>query len=312
MVAQHLRRAVYAFAMGDALGGPYQFKQRGSYRFTGEDSQQTPLNGVWSDDTSMSLATINALFEPYNLKAVMTNYEHYYLQGEFTPNGKAFGMGDQTLKALKDYQQSGQLLREDSALANGNGALMRVWPLAFYTIDADQTIEGVVNDLTALTHGHPQSKLAANIWVSFLRLLPRFKNVTQALQMTIRRYNRTPELVQQLKDYDLAWLVIPTGETPQEVIQNLRSISANAVPNSGYVVDTLKAVFWLLLHADSFQEAVQSAVNNGGDTDTIAALVASAAAFVYDDLPTAWLDNLANKAVLERECLLADASHKFS
>lgn len=312
MVAQNLRRAVYAFAMGDALGGPYQYKTRGTYTFTGQSTQQSPLNGKWSDDTSMSLATINALFEPYNLQAVMDNYEQYYQQGKFTPEGEAFGMGEQTIKALEAYQQGGSLLREDAETANGNGALMRVWPVAFYTITADQTVEQVVNELTALTHGHEQSKLVANIWVAFLRVLPRLKNVERALEMAIRRYNRTPALVNELRMNGLTWLVIPEGQTADDVIHQLRELSIDEVPNSGYVVDTLKAVFWLLLQATSFQQAVQSAINIGGDTDTIAALVASAIAFVYDDLPTAWLDSLANKNVIERECLLADASHKFS
>ncbi len=54
-----LKDAVYGLAVGDALGVPFEFKARGTFRATGMvgfgTHRQQP--GTWSDDTSMTLAT---------------------------------------------------------------------------------------------------------------------------------------------------------------------------------------------------------------------------------------------------------------
>ena len=50
-------------------------------------------------------------------------------------------------------------------------------------------------------------------------------------------------------------------ETPKEGIKS-----------SGYVVDTLEAAVWCLLHSHSYKETVLMAVNLGEDTDTIGAV----------------------------------------
>lgn len=53
-----LRDCVYGQAVADALGVPYEFRPRGSFRCTdmaGHGSHNKPA-GTWSDDTSMTLA----------------------------------------------------------------------------------------------------------------------------------------------------------------------------------------------------------------------------------------------------------------
>jgi ADP-ribosylglycohydrolase len=67
-------------------------------------------------------------------------------------------------------------------------------------------------------------------------------------------------------------------------------------PN-GFAPNTLKHVIYWLLHTDSFEEAVLSAVNEGGDTDTIAALVGAIAGIHYgmENIPEKWIDKLKAK-----------------
>ena len=62
---QKLYDAILGFAIGDALGVPYEFKERGSFTCSDMTSYGThyqPL-GTWSDDTSMTLATLSSLKE---------------------------------------------------------------------------------------------------------------------------------------------------------------------------------------------------------------------------------------------------------
>ena len=58
-MGERLRVAVYGLAIGDAVGVPYEFKQRGSFRCAGMIGYGTHHQpaGTWSDDTSMTLAT---------------------------------------------------------------------------------------------------------------------------------------------------------------------------------------------------------------------------------------------------------------
>ena len=58
---QKLYDAILGFAIGDALGVPYEFKERGSFTcsdMTGYGTHYQPL-GTWSDDTSMTLASLS-------------------------------------------------------------------------------------------------------------------------------------------------------------------------------------------------------------------------------------------------------------
>ena len=60
-----IRDAMYGQAIGDALGVPYEFKPRGSFRCTGMTGYGTHDQpaGTWSDDTSMALATCDSYRE---------------------------------------------------------------------------------------------------------------------------------------------------------------------------------------------------------------------------------------------------------
>lgn len=58
-----LKDAIYGLAIGDALGVPYEFKERGTFYcndMIGNGTHKQPI-GTWSDDTSMTLATCNSI-----------------------------------------------------------------------------------------------------------------------------------------------------------------------------------------------------------------------------------------------------------
>ncbi len=60
---QSLKAAVYGLAVADALGVPYEFLTRGSFKaieMVGYGSHQQPA-GTWSDDTSLVLATCDSI-----------------------------------------------------------------------------------------------------------------------------------------------------------------------------------------------------------------------------------------------------------
>jgi ADP-ribosyl-[dinitrogen reductase] hydrolase len=66
------------------------------------------------------------------------------------------------------------------------------------------------------------------------------------------------------------------------------------LPVTGYVVDTLEAGVGHALLAESAEEAIVTAVNNGGDADTVGAVAGAVAGarFGAESLPETWLDEL--------------------
>lgn len=57
-----LKDAIYGLAVGDALGVPFEFEERGTFnckKMVGNGTHKQPV-GTWSDDTSMTLATCDS------------------------------------------------------------------------------------------------------------------------------------------------------------------------------------------------------------------------------------------------------------
>lgn len=63
---------------------------------------------------------------------------------------------------------------------------------------------------------------------------------------------------------------------------------------TGYVKNTFENVIWHVSNAKNFSNAIISAVNNGGDADTIGALTGGLAGAIYgyDSIPQKWIDKL--------------------
>jgi ADP-ribosyl-[dinitrogen reductase] hydrolase len=69
---------------------------------------------------------------------------------------------------------------------------------------------------------------------------------------------------------------------------------------SGYIVDTLRAVFQSLFATDSFESALVDVVNRGGDADTTGAILGMIAGALYGigSIPNRWISAL-DKPIVE-------------
>ena len=262
-----LRTAVYGFAVGDALGVPYEFRQRGTfhcYDMIGYGTHYQP-SGTWSDDTSMLLATCHSIKECgcVNPEDIMHKFSEWLFDEKYTANGNVFDYGNTTYRAIQRYKDGVPLKKcgERSNLSAGNGSLMRILPLAFIE-DGFSEIYAV----SSLTHA---SQICIECCMEYILCLQRAKN---RLHITIP--------------------------------MTIRELSRDQVKSSGYVKDTLEAALWCIANTESYENAVLEAVNLGDDTDTIAALTGGLAALQYgfDAIPKGWIDKLANKELIER-CL---------
>lgn len=264
-----LKSAIYGFAVGDALGVPYEFKHRDTFRCVGMIGHGTwdQPAGTWSDDTSMVLATMDA-FRPETvatLNNIMENFAEWYVNGKYTPYGNCFDIGGTTKEAILEY-----LLHDDpnkcggtNELSNGNGALMRILPFAFFDYD-----EEIIDRVAALTHNTSRSKFACEMYIKICQSL----------------------------------ITTGTLDLDDPYFITISNIPRERIRSTGYVLDSLVAALWCFLTTDSYDECVLAAVNLGNDTDTIAALAGALAGikYGYEDIPVNWINRLANKKLIDQ------------
>lgn len=174
-----LRDAVYGLAVGDALGLPVQFEERGSFhvkKMTGYGTYNM-APGTWSDDTSLTLATCDSikLMGRIDLEDLMCCMTDWYKNGKYTPDGKSFDVGMTTGAALS----RGEGLSDEAS--NGNGSLMRIIPLAFLPEVTDDEIR----EVSALTHGHRISKSACVTYIHIARELLQGRSIKEAVETAV-------------------------------------------------------------------------------------------------------------------------------
>ena len=266
--------AIYGLAIGDALGVPYEYKDRGEFectKMTGYGTHNQPA-GTWSDDTSMTIATAKSLKDNggvVNIEDMTDNFRLWADGDDFNCNGYLFDIGHATMKALESgVSQSGEH-------SNGNGSLMRILPLAFVDC-TDEEIRAV----SAITHGHEISMQACVVYVHIARQLLNGESIHD---------------------------IIPTlhYEKPFDRLCRIDQLEEDDIRSSGYVVDTLEASLWTLAKNNTFEDTVLTAINFGEDTDTTGAVAGGLAGIVYG-LDSAFakkcLNELRNKALIE-ECI---------
>lgn len=283
-----LSGAVYGFVLGDALGVPFEFKERGSFECKGMEGYGTHNQppGTWSDDTSMMLATCRSLKEnnlSVNIEDMREKFCSWLDEGKYTANGDVFDVGHSTLKALRTgVPQRGEF-------SNGNGSLMRILPLAFVDCSDDE-----IRQVSGITHDHWISKEACVIYVN-----------------VIKRYLSQDCPYSEMKRLEDIIREIPEYPEPFDRLCKLDEMTEDDIKSSGYVVDTLEAALWCILQEDkkdtwkkSYADCLLRAVNLGDDADTVAAVTGGLAGIIYsfDSIPDDWVWKIRNNKLIQ-ECL---------
>ncbi|WP_268913809.1 ADP-ribosylglycohydrolase family protein [Lentilactobacillus sp. SPB1-3] len=293
-----LLQATIAVAIGDALGVPVQFSDRQTLlknpitQMTGYGDFNVP-KGTWSDDTSLTLATLASLSNGFNLNDMMMRYRQWYDFGDYTPFGESFDIGETTKNAIERYKHGvpPEKCGGDQEYDNGNGTLMRVMPLAFYllsqfpTYKFNQQVAKICEQFSSLTHRHPRSIIATAVLVNVTTtviLSPNKYAMLKSIREVLDYYENIPVFNEEIKYFDQ--MDNPT---------HYRKQSAE-VQSSGYIIDTLNSVFWCLMNSEKYVSAVKKAVNLGNDADTIASITSMLGSLLYAPVsfPPEWIEPL--------------------
>lgn len=290
------RAAIYAGVTGDALGVPVEFSSRQELalcsvkNMMGYGRYDEP-EGTWSDDTSLSLCTMESLLKGYDLEHIGQTFCRWLYDSHWTPTGYVFDSGLTTFMALDRIRndsigacKSGGSSEDD----NGNGSLMRILPAAlFFASDPIEPFLERIHEVSAITHAHPRSKIGCGLYALLVRELCTGTDKTTAYRNAVTQalayYRENPGFAAELPHFvRILSLQIP-------------SVDRDLVESSGYIIHTLEASIWCFMRHNSAQKVILEAVNLGLDTDTTAMVAGSLAGLAHGitDIPQIWIDSLA-------------------
>jgi len=267
-VLERARASYLGLAIGDALGATTEFMTPGEIRARYKVHRKIIGSG-WlylkpgqvTDDTEMSLALGRALLSAgeWNLNGIADQFLAWM-------KGKPVDIGATCRRGIRDYMLKGQLETPYSEWDAGNGAAMRMAPVALFTLGDDTALARCAIEQAHLTHNNVYSD-AACLTIGHM--------VQQALLGCSR--------------FEL-------HETTRSLVAEHENFRFNAYRGnaSAYVVETLQTVFHYLFTTGSFEECLVGVVNQGGDADTTGAIAGMIAGAFYGPqlIPPRWLKRL--------------------
>jgi ADP-ribosylglycohydrolase len=238
-----------AGAIGDAVGAHFEGRECGSDLALPDDLQVT-------DDTQLTLATCESIIEMNTVdpESIAGSFLQWFRERRLT------GLGAATLKALRELEVGGHwaLSGATGERAAGNGAAMRVAPLAFLLDPDDDDGCQTIRDVCRITHRNDEAYLGALSIVRAIRLVVHGAPLSGEL---------LPILANALPDSRVRDRLLAIGERPL----SSREYAAN-FGVSGYVVDSVGFALLAAAISTDLLTTVEEIVHHGGDSDSIAAM----------------------------------------
>ena len=278
-VRSRARAAFLGFALGDALGATVEFMtateiraERGVHREIVGGGWLRLRPGRVTDDTEMSLCLARALDAAGGLDpaAVAERFATWMRAGPVD-------VGSTVRKGIRRWMLEGTLAGPPCEGDGGNGAAMRMVPVALATLSDGGLLSRWGLAQARITHHHPLSDAGAVHFGELLHLAllgadkPRLRAASDAL----------------------------VARQPVFAFEPYRGLA------SGYVVDTLQTVLHAFHGTSDLEACVVDAVNRGGDADTTGAIAGAIAGAHYGEeaLPRRWLRRLDRAVRAEIEAL---------
>jgi ADP-ribosyl-[dinitrogen reductase] hydrolase len=264
--------AYLGLALGDALGATVEFMMpreiRGQFGVHKEIRGGGWLRlkpGSVTDDTTMSLALGEAILVDGG-RVEPLSCAHAF---DAWMRAKPVDIGNTVRRNLVAFRRSGDPVAPPSEHDAGNGAAMRVLPVALATLGQDEhDVRVAVRAQSHVTHNNPDSDAATEFLALAVQEGLRGGKLRGVYRRGIQPFiERHPVFTHRSR----------RRENP-----------------SGWVIETIQAVLQSLLATDSFENCLIDVVNRGGDADTTGAIAGMLAGAIYgrDALPVRWVKAL--------------------
>jgi ADP-ribosyl-[dinitrogen reductase] hydrolase len=277
-VLDRARAAFLGHALGDALGATVEFMTPGEIR-SAHGVHRDLIGGGWlrlkpgavTDDTEMSMALAQAIDRQggFDLRAVADGFAAWMW-------GRPTDVGSSCRAGIRRYILDGTLRAPPGEWDAGNGAAMRVLPVALLTLGDEAGFVRLAVDQARITHHHPLSDAGTALVGRLVQLAVLGRSMRQLQFVAVEAARLEPRF---------SWRPY-RGQ------------------GSGYIVETIQTVLHFLFTTRSFEECLTAVVNQGGDADTNGAIAGAIAGAYYgpEELPIRWLKRLDDglRAELER------------
>lgn len=286
---QREKGVFYGCLVGDALGSPVEFKERGTFP---EVCDMIPClhfrnpAGAFTDDGSLMLCLAAALIHTegrYDPHAVLSHYLEWYRNGYMSATGHCFDIGHTTQLALMNFEEN-ETLEADTRgkYRAGNGSLMRIAPIPLLFGHDFVKAWNIGIEESKTTHSNETATWCCAVWSVLVSMALDGKSKAE-LATYLSNLTYVPEDCIRFKTIDFL------------------KKSRDEIQSSGYVVETMEAALWALFSTDTFEKGLIAAVNLGGDADTVGAVFGTLAGAVYgyEAIPSRWLDALQKKDMVE-------------
>lgn len=267
-------RAVASYqglAIGDALGATVEFMTPREIRALFGTHEEI-FGGGWlrlkpgqvTDDTTMSLALGQSILSAGKVDAL--NVAQAF---DAWMKAKPVDIGNTVRRGIVHFRTHGVPQVPPNENDAGNGAAMRVLPLALATLGQPEAdVRSACRLQAHVTHNNGLSDAATECLALMVQdmLLGASKNDIL--------HGRVEPLIDQHRQFEFR-----------------RQRRDNP---SGYIVETLQAVLQAFFDTDNFRDCLVDVVNRGGDADTTGAIAGMLAGALYgpESLPSRWLRSL--------------------
>lgn len=314
-----------ASAFGDALGRPTEFMKIAEIRRAyGADGHRLDIadaeNGRVTDDTQMALAVAHAILgrgapDPATMPATLLRWFVAWLEDPASfERGRAPGNTCTTAVTSMWRNPHSPWQRHTVPGSKGNGANMRVAPLALRGDWTHAQMTGVAQLQAAMTHGHPTAIAAADLTATAIRLVLDGHPLDATLVAALLDYAHG-----ERENYRYQWLghVWDTWSgqlaSPQAFIARgwyecidallaVRSVRPNRyldpcrVGGEGWVAEEAlaTALHVAITFRDDPAAGLRRAAASNGDSDSIGAIAGAllGAAHGTAPWPVSWVENI--------------------
>ena len=271
--------AMAGVAVGDAMGMPAQTLDRAQIRarygritgFVAPFDDHPVSHGLAAaqvtDDTEMSLCLARSIAtKGWDTRDIAERFAAWY-------RGRPIDIGNTCRRGIARYINNGRVFGDPNEGDAGNGAAMRVAPVALATLASRGLLQQWAVEQAHITHNHALSDAACI-------LVGRMIHVG-CLGLSWTRMRRLADET--------------VHSVPKFAFTNYRNLA------TGYVVDTMQTVLHHLFSTRNFEDCLVATVNQGGDADTTAAIVGAIAGASYglDQIPRRWVKKLSPALVRE-------------
>ncbi|OQP08524.1 ADP-ribosyl-[dinitrogen reductase] hydrolase [Geobacillus sp. 47C-IIb] len=270
-VLDRIKGGLFGLAIGDALGATTEFMSAEEIRGT-YGKVTDIIGGGWldlppgevTDDTAMTIAVAKGIIR--NKENPIAEIGEEFLKW-YKTNPPDVGNIIRTVFSLYAgdwFDAAYRACRKLGGKCAGNGSLMRCLPIALAYADQEKMEEVTVLH-SNMTHHDSQAVEACLIYNRIASRLLHGEKLSAAIRQE----------------------VVHTRYEPLLTIEP-------ACPPDGYVVHTMSWVLHWLWRCESFEDIVISAVNMGGDSDTIAAIAGGLKGLEvgYHQLPSRFIEKI--------------------